>query len=124
MEKYTIYCTEEQTKKALKLGAPIDSSSVYYEGFEMIGHNEDYSYKLYAIIPTAAQMIGWLEERGFVITLTPTIKDDESGYTWIAHACYFQDVSIWIDRKNLSRKEAMLAAIDAILNYLIEGELP
>ena len=52
MEKYTIYCTEAQTKKALELGAPIQTIK-----------KPQYSVGLIAKV-TAEQMIGWLEEQG------------------------------------------------------------
>lgn len=46
---YTIYCTEEQTKKALELGAPI----VYSNTFSQHSTIETITDKGYAVIPTA-----------------------------------------------------------------------
>ena len=97
MKRYTLYCTLEQTMKALELGAPIDI--------------EDYEPRLACIIPTAEQMIGWLE------------------------ACY-NDTDITIERYSNgrwmyfigwqssgyyeSRQEATLAAIDAALGQIMK----
>ena len=58
MNRYTIYCTEEQTKKALELGAPLNCCY----------HNDDFQNTIkigslhYVEIPTAEQMLGWLED--------------------------------------------------------------
>lgn len=71
MNDYTIYCTEDQTKKALELGAPIELWSEYHK-------KQEHDFKLdtpipckqftngycVASCPTAEQMIGWLEEQG------------------------------------------------------------
>lgn len=46
MKKYTIYCTKEQTERAERLGAPIETD------FDVTGY----------ITPTAEQMCGWLRE--------------------------------------------------------------
>ena len=48
MNKYTIYCTSEQTKRAYELGAPIEKTSLEY-----------WKNK----IPTIEQMCGWLREK-------------------------------------------------------------
>lgn len=67
MNRYTIYCTEEQAKKALELGAPIETirlqtgenppiDSIY------ISQQFEHYY-----IPTAEQMLGWLEEQGIIL---------------------------------------------------------
>lgn len=104
MNRFTISCTAEQTKKALDLGAPIktsrnrfdeDVSPIYQEGEEW----------LYAVIPTAEQMIGWLKTKGMkfyfndITSLYQIVADTKI----IAQGCYVS-------------KE--LAAIDAALEYL------
>ena len=68
MDRYTIYCTEEQTKKALELGAPIES-----EYIELI-------CKSFLIYPTAEQMIGFIldSDKGYAVDLATLIK--EHGY--------------------------------------------
>lgn len=110
MNRYTIYCTEDQTKKALKLGAPIRTIKKPQCNVGLIERI------------TTEQMIGWLEEQGVVIIFMGTMKEDLSGYTWIAHICHFEDTSIWVDIKSLSHKEATLKAIDAALDYLINKQ--
>lgn len=117
MERYTIYCTEEQTKKALELGAPLEQ--VYYNvvtkdalaryNLVLIGGKE---YK----IPTAEEMIGWLEEQESILAIE--IDRDNTNEVWM-YLVYTdnKEVDEW---KSLffSRKEATLAAIDAALEYL------
>lgn len=49
MEQYTIYCSDEQTKKALELGAPLE--------YHCPNERESVYHR-----PTAEQMLGWLEE--------------------------------------------------------------
>lgn len=69
MDKYTIYCTFEQVKKALELGAPINlfckdymAGHINYMGSPIrIGYVLIYKDLYYA--PTAEQMILWLEEQ-------------------------------------------------------------
>ena len=58
MEKYTIYCTAEQTKKAIDLDAPILVSPRDF--FEELPHFNMMieGYDASIILPTAEQMIG------------------------------------------------------------------
>lgn len=112
MDKYKIPCTEEQTKKALELGAPINifihTSSESKGNYKPIGEFID------AVIPTAEQMIGWLEEQDGIDEIT---------------VC---KTGMWIWGKNRtlikgspnysSRQESSLAAIDAALEYLTNKE--
>lgn len=115
MDRYTIYCTEEQTRKALALGAPIDYSSDNFDSdcTDNIGR---LSNGLYAIIPTAEQMIGWLEEQEEISDLhifKPAIRWTFELYT-----------SNGGGKNNHplfnTRKEATLASIDVALDYLKE----
>lgn len=111
MNRYTLYCTEEQTKKAHALGAPLNL------GY----HNYDFENSIkirnlcYAEIPTAEQMIGWLEDKGFRF-------DEDCGimYCIMVHINNeYIDGAICTD----SHKEATLAAIDAALEYLTNNDL-
>lgn len=99
MERYTIYCTEEQTKKALELGAPIEK--ICY------ALNEHWQDKT----PTAEQMIGWLEEQGITVEM---VKCETH---WFART-YSDENTNFNKGRFFSRKEATLAAIDAALDYL------
>ena len=96
MDKYTIYCTEEQTKKVLDLGAPIDSRWI----------EKDLNL-------TAEQMTGWLDEQGLLIV----IDKNDNYYTWEVYKnIYLIDMSK--TKSIASRKEAILSAIDVALEYL------
>lgn len=108
MEQYTIFCTPEQTRKALELGAPI----------EELEYNCQQGW-IYEKV-TAEQMIGWLEEQGIAIILESIMDGDGIGYCWIAHTFNYNEDMCMKDDKMLSRKEATLAAIDAALEYLIK----
>lgn len=99
MDIYTVYCTTEQTKKALKLGAPIATHWSIM--------TNDWIYDN----PLTEQMIWWLEERNM--------------FCEIRHYEYFHHS--YVNGKYLghfsSRKEATLAAIDAALDYLSNNNL-
>lgn len=120
MDKYTIPCTEEQTKKALKLGAPINLDY----------HKDDFENSIkirnlcYAEAPTAEQMIGWLEEIGVLVDINPI---NGLHFNWILRTKELDEGSnqlMWesqyttFEHEYNSRKEATLAAIDAALKYL------
>lgn len=76
---YTIHCTESQTRKALELGAPIDHNSSQFDS-DCTDNIELLSNGLYAIIPTAEQMIGFILEsgKGYSTDLSELIR--EQGY--------------------------------------------
>lgn len=109
---YTIYCTPEQTKKALKLGAQM----------ETVGKMDDrpsvQNGFVFKIIPTAEQMIGWLRTKGCTPYVYPVRRDEKSvlyarlrinlsdGGVSDAFHGFGEDYSI------------ILAAIDAALEYL------
>lgn len=117
MDKYTIYCTPEQTRKALELGAPIDYCLNQFDIDKSvcIGCIKNTYTKQYAILPTAEQMIGWLEEQG--------IKDIEIGYYNVCKYWHYNVLNNNIMSKEIaSRKEATLAAIDAALEYLTNNK--
>lgn len=118
MEQFEIRCTPQQTQKALQLGAPIikvdtfDKRLIYGSNMCYPLTEADYPYAIYPYaIPTAEEMIGWLEEQNNII-ITIEIGTD----------CWHSRVSnpeIYIKRINKpTRKKATLAAIDAALDYL------
>lgn len=114
MSDYSIYCTEEQTKKALELGAPINLRWLY----ESIPFRKEINieYGHYAEIPTAEEMVGWLEDQGINELHLVHVKDG-----WMT--CIFLKNDIIPDEFTYkSRKEAILAAIDAALGYLIKNK--
>lgn len=103
MNRYTLYCTAEQTKTALELGAPIEKKEIqlcdnaknffWYDGFY-------YNY------PTAEQMINWLEKYGFHFEMARF-------YTALEH-----DKIGTMGFYEGTRNNTTLIAIDAALNYL------
>lgn len=108
MDRYTLFCTESQTKKAIELGAPIQYASIMDIRLSRFVNTDKECYAL----PTAEQMIYWLEDQ----ELIESIEISKQMVTWTGY--------IWLsmDRIKLqsfnSRKEATLAAIDAALEYL------
>ena len=107
MDKYTIYCTEEQTKKALELGAPIKYKYT-------LDNKERGKFEK----PTASQMIGWLEEQEDIKEVFVTIE-----YTYWHYAIILSNGRvIECEDSYDSRKEATLAIIDAALDYLIKNK--
>lgn len=112
MNRYTIYCTDEQTKKALKLGAPIYNmqSNISVNGCGWF----DYKGKSY-LCPTAEQMIGWLNEQDILVSIL-------FGYEVSEKWAFDIDGNEWIEFTSgeyNSRKEATIAAIDTALDYLL-----
>lgn len=115
MDKFAIYCTEEQVLNALMLGAPIREVGSESDAKKCLQHSKN--FRFYEV-PTAEEMIGWLETRGeFRIEISTGISD-----IWF----YYVHISYGTNYKNLfyggfdSRKEATLAAIDAALDYLLK----
>lgn len=122
MEEYTIYCTEEQIVKALELGAPIivtsNHSDVANKEYYEVYHYESRTTTA-IVLPTAEQMIGWLEEHGFwYINTTYYVVGDYWCYHGVTNGGH-DSIGRNISHYN-SRKEATLAAIDAALDYLIK----
>lgn len=113
MNRYEIRCTEEQTRKAFKIGAPIEEHGRYHADLEpnIVMTN----CKTWIEIPTAEQMLGWLES-------TIRISDIDvyrggSQYWTFSVTLFCGNI---IGKENyFTRQEATLAAIDAALNYLI-----
>ena len=108
INEYTIYCTEEQTKKALELGAPIGNGH-YYDKICII-NTIDYA------TPTTEQMIGWLNDKSLQVTIR------FRGCSWYYNIMSNYDV-LSIGEDVSSRKEATLAAIDTALEYLVNDYL-
>lgn len=120
MDKYTIFCTETQTKKALKLGAPIriNKNGIFDNPITIIGypylekvdnHGNEFT------IPTAEWMINWLEEQENIwkinVDRCPVLQ-------WYYAINSEPSMSIRSNNLYSSRKEATIAAIDAALEYL------
>lgn len=105
---YTIYCTPEQTKKAIELGAKIE----YHKLSEMLDISEQVieNGSIYYNTPTAEQMIGWIESLGGIEEITVC----KSGM-WI----WGKNHTLIDSSTNYSsRMESSHAAIDAALDYI------
>lgn len=102
---YTIYCTPEQTLKAIKLGAPIEATWKETTNSYIVFEDD--------VIPTAEQMIGWLETQGFGFSIDKLSVIYQSYVTYNGISNKIADISY-----NKSRKEATLVVIDAALEYL------
>lgn len=121
MNEFTIYCTREQTKKALKLGAPIDSVNHYtapnHPSFVDILHKGNAWF-----LPTAEQMCGWLRSKGIVArgNCYSKVNKDLDIPDWQV-LDYNEEKSRWHEKffgHADSYEAATLAAIDAALDYL------
>lgn len=108
MINYTIYCTEEQTQKALGLGAPIKKR---YRGTDGLKNFYD------QVIPTAEQMIGWLED-GKIKKIRIDSLSYEDHEEWFYSIFNIENNNISFKRNYTSRPEATIASIDAALEYL------
>lgn len=126
MNRYKIYTTEAQTRKALSLGAPIE----VYDNWDSddireanIFYKEKYieldDYKLANRI-TAEEMIGWLEDQGIKINIEHSNVEDSMRFK--IHKSEDFDYEIAWNFHYPSRKEATLAAIDAALDYLSKNK--
>lgn len=114
ISEYTIYCTQEQTKKARELGAPIEILPNYteYRVFPLVKCKDGNERP--CIIPTTEQMIGWLETQGLFIS----IDKSDGGHIFYKIRKGNKYICEW--NSFSSRKEATLAAIGAALEYLKE----
>ena len=108
MLNYSIYCTSEQTKRAYKLGAPIDIWSEYNAVRFVKITNE------YFELPTTEQMKGWLREKNIFINVCHNCD----GYgTWLKKIVPSEQIGELIGYFDEETK-AVLASIDAALDYL------
>lgn len=116
MNRYSIFCTPEQTKRAYKLGAPI------YIFVHAAGEDKG-SYKPIdeftdALIPTAEQICGWLRKKNIFINVCHNCD----GYgTWIKKIVPSEPIGDMIGYFE-TEPQATLSAIDAALDYLEKGE--
>lgn len=126
MNRFEIRCTQEQTKKAIELGAPIftfsesfadDYRTSIYDKYCSIPpiKEEGYEDEVYADIPTAEQMIGWLESKKIFVHIAPCV---DISCSWHIEAIGYTS-NIMVCK---TRKEATLAAIDAALEYLTNNK--
>lgn len=115
---YSIYCTPEQTGKALELGAPLYLQSVD-DDEDSIEVVENSVYNYYEI-PTAEEMIGWLEDQKYISSIEVSYQYMLNKYCYYIFDNYGNDIESLDSKIRFnSRKEATLAAINAALEYLM-----
>lgn len=107
MNKYTIYCTSQQTRKAILLGVQIYPTSFNNCGIHQLWDSEN---RYYYDIPTTEQLIEWLEEQDFRFEIKFT--------TIYCIMIYINNIYIGSSICANSRKAATLTAIDTALEYL------
>ena len=106
MSDYSLYCTPEQTKKALELGAPITVNAITDEPM---------------LIYTAEQMRGYLlKEHGIfpVVDMTNSVSFE---YGFVSMLKMENNAKRFVGIYP-SNEEATLAAIDAALEYLTNNK--
>lgn len=123
MEQYSIYCTKEQTKKALELGAPIKFKTICHYDLQdgkFIPYPDldiDINGDPILIPPTAEQMRNWLED---IFSLRFYCGEDSDGFIFVN--IYSPQERIAKAENCISPIQAALAAIDAALDYLIKNK--
>lgn len=120
MDEYTIYCTSEQVEKALELGAQIKYANAYnaylpHTMIDFVGESGKMECAQF-VIPSAEQMIGWIESFPQIHHISVWKECVRWNYTFY----YKQDgiVKRFDIGSSGNRPEATLAAIDAALKYL------
>lgn len=108
---YTIYCTLEQTRKALELGAPIIPIKSRRTKETVISKNvieyDEHTFT-YVNSPTVEQMCNWLRKEKNIFFIPKKVGDNN--YVLIGDLKHFQTYD--------SYEEAILAGIDISLVYL------
>lgn len=112
MDEFTIYCTPEQTRKALQLGAPIRYASITDIRLNRYINTSKECYAL----PTAEQMKGWIEAQDAISSIE--IEYATTYKMWIYFVYTTKDEDSVYKSLFPSRPEATIAAIDAALEYL------
>lgn len=116
---YKIYCTEEQTLKALELDAPIEVTK-RLEPLVNRKYISDLETYTAIIIPTAEELIGWLEEQDDMEEIT--ILRNRAFHSWAYLVTNKSGKLVSSNNIYQSRPKATLASIDAALNYLTNNK--
>lgn len=119
MNNYTIYCTEEQTKMARKLGAPIEVKTIEETPKDWQGKAYFTGMATCAKLPTAEQMLGWLLDNGITDIV---ISRKMNPHTFGFNIWYGMNGLIQEEEQYPTRKQATLAAINAALEYLSKNK--
>lgn len=118
MDEYTIYCTKEQTLKALELGASINIRCSY-NGYHPLPFIKEITIEPhhFAEVPTAEQMVGWLQSKGCYPYTMPLKRDGKVMFA--ARFEFFEDggstdIFCGYGKDN----SVILKAINSALTYL------
>lgn len=122
MNQYSIYCSAEQTRKAFELGAPCITNDVALgchiaNPEKFVVRNE---MPCVIVIPTAEEMIGWLEKQGIFINIDLTCDFKYQSYLKTLKNADHNIISEVLHHS--SRQEATLAAIDEALDCLLKAK--
>ena len=111
MDKFTQYCTTEQTKAALLLNAPIESEE-WNRNYPLPRYwfGDEKTMRCYHI-PTMEQMLGWLEQQGILVSVHYSID----GYCTVCATKGFDRI---YESGYMSKGQALLCCIDRSLEYL------
>lgn len=129
MNKYTIWCTKEQAKRALALGAPLVEYSEEADNYGIpelfvpVCQTEETAVVDKVEIPTAEQLKGWmLEENGLLFLIEP--DEYEPGVLhMVIHDMHIVGFDIYGEVFGANDiKQATLDAIDGALGYLEQKE--
>lgn len=123
MEKYTFFCTPEQTKVSYGLGAPIDTKLTKSNGYACVVI-DDAGINVFGKIPTLEQMCGWLAyENGIVLEISAAIENNKTfNYKWILNNSHQPDDVMTDTETYDSFEDAIVAGIDAALEYLTNNK--
>lgn len=117
MEEFTIYCTPEQTRKALKFGAQIRivSSVLHSSNIKTVSVSNGF-----AIIPTAEQMINWLriKHKVFCNVIDEYSHGSENFIYYIEVNKGHNDIYRSWRECELSHYKAVMCVINLALGYL------
>lgn len=115
MNDYTCHCTEEQTRRAYELGAPIEKNYC-----ETLNQTTSFSVDdMYLVIPTTQQMVNWLRDKFGVLVVTKYNSEKKVYFGCIKKFGDFAYIGVTDGYFSYDRAE--LAAIDAALDYLEKG---
>lgn len=139
MNQYNIYCSEEQTIRALKLGAPVEDKCIKprefnpHEWLHIVNYPPDKVECEGGIIyniPTTEQMCGWLLDKGVYahVGTDAYVRNSWESYIQVAAVAEGKEGKEfwWLEPESykifVTYTEAMMHAIDAALSYLEKEE--
>lgn len=130
MRDYREYCTEEQTLRALKLGAVLEPGVAYLSDIRPFVYREPdkkscaWNNSSCWFCPTTQEMIRWIEDTTSIRVNIVSLNGDEFG---IAVIDYTEeepfDLTLNDNTEYSSRTEAERAVIDVVLKHLEDNKV-